>query len=112
MDGNDCFHLTGKFLNCRGETRNVDCETVGFYIDEYWRGAARLDCRHGRYGGMRDCEHPIAGAHIAGAQSEFQRIGAVGHAARLRDADVSSELRLKQFHLLTEDVRAALEHAP
>src|SRR5436305_1330808 len=111
MDGNDRFHLTRKFLNRRGETPNVDGETVGFYIDEYWCGAAGLDCRHGRYGGMRDCEHPIAGAYVTGAQSEFQRIGAVGHADRLRDAEVGCELRLKRVHLLTEYVRAALQHA-
>ena len=59
---------------------------------------------------MRDRRHLVAGADAERAQRDLQRIGAVGDADAVADADELRELLLEVLHLRSENVPAARQH--
>ena len=55
-------------------------------------------------------DHLVAGADPHRLEREHERVGAVGDADRVRDAEIRGRLALERLDLGTEDEAARLEH--
>ena len=87
----------------RFQQRHIHEQGLRIDVDEAGQGAAADDRLGGRRERVRDRDHLIACANPDGAESQFQRVGAVGTGNRLAHAAVVGELRLEPRDLVPQD---------
>ena len=95
----------------RFERGRVHREAARLDVDQHRHRAGPLDRGDGRDRGVRYREDQVAGADAAGAQRQFDRVGAAADADRVRRPEPGAKAGLERLDLATENVLAAGEHA-
>jgi hypothetical protein len=93
-----------------GHVLDVQVQRLRVDLREDRRGAAPRDRLRRGVERERRADHLVAGADPHRVEHEHERVGAVGDADRLGDAEVARRLLLERLHVRTEDELPGFEH--
>src|SRR5262245_22328801 len=93
------------------ELLGIQSKTDGIDVDQHRHRAYGRDRGDGRYAGIGNGDHAIAGFDVTGCQSQVQGFGAGADADDVLDAQIAGKARFELFHLGAENKPAAFEDA-
>ena len=106
----DCENRLRPLRHPLGDVARIDVQRRRVDVCEDRRCAAPGDGLGGRVEGEGGADDFIPWADPEGVQDEHEGVGPVGHADRVRGAEVGRNFLLEGAHVRTEDELPGLEH--